>query len=938
MESGSEYGDEIQSPDEEEGNVEGDVNNDAGSIGSDVGEDAEDSRSTPVQKPNVEEDESTCDHRESDIRSPSIADSNTSDNEMEMQQVTPEPPIEEMIHPIADCADSVSKMEDVAQQDTEDVPANEEEDREVADDDEGSKSEKADEDKESSYHSTPPESPSSSPSSEAVMLSVNDNSHINNRSPKEAVEDQEGELDFEEEIPERKEDVESGGEQSKQGESIIEDVKDADDKEVGKVEDIEDDGEVEDDDDLEEGEVKDSSSARKMPQRPLCRFFTKGQCTWGTNCRFLHPGVNDKGNYSMFAPPKPLVPSNGPGIIGPGFGWHASGPRISPPFHARGFIEHLPPPPPPAFEEPVFESAWERGLRHAKEILKKSSKRKEMEPDFEEKRMNLSLGGGDGANEYEKENDYYNRSPYGHSGDPYGPYGYDDPALDPYERQAHDYWRGGNYENFEVRYMRTDYDFRDHERLRERERIRERDREREIFRDRERDRDPRGRRDNPERNWREERYVEPPIPNRARGDEWRDPWRRSTSPKRRNLSRSFSSHSSASYSSSRSSGSSSYSSRSRSSSASSHSSYSSRSYSHSRSHSKTPIKHKGFGAGMSALAASGLGIPMRKSRPLPQSHLPAPKASRAAVDKRPALPVPSPATTVPVVPPSGERKLKTEKVTPRLVKRERSMSSSASDSISSRSRSRVDPLGAWPQRKTRKSSHSGTSLSRSSSVSSLESVSSKSSISSKSSYDSEPKISHELRKKEKRLKEKVRLHLSDPAWKSSYEKSRLSKTDSQAADLRMKSMVNATRTSKDPLKQIGQKAQIKLTLLNKSQEKGVPAATKKEGSAETRKTKSGIVMEKEIAKPVKIETAPAVTGKKRPASPSHDGPDTTSVVAKVSSSSSRNSGAVGKTLPASSSSTVEGQNKKSTSCRREELLKQLKAVEDAIARKRAKLA
>lgn len=38
---------------------------------------------------------------------------------------------------------------------------------------------------------------------------------------------------------------------------------------------------------------------------PLTRFFNKGQCTWGTNCRFLHPGVSDKGNYNMFAPAKP---------------------------------------------------------------------------------------------------------------------------------------------------------------------------------------------------------------------------------------------------------------------------------------------------------------------------------------------------------------------------------------------------------------------------------------------------------------------------------------------------------------------------------------------------------------------------------------------------------------------------------------------------------
>ncbi|MCL4146612.1 UNVERIFIED_CONTAM: hypothetical protein GTU68_065482, partial [Idotea baltica] len=41
----------------------------------------------------------------------------------------------------------------------------------------------------------------------------------------------------------------------------------------------------------------------------LLRFFNKGQCTWGTNCRFLHPGVSDKGNYNMFAAPKPAAPS-----------------------------------------------------------------------------------------------------------------------------------------------------------------------------------------------------------------------------------------------------------------------------------------------------------------------------------------------------------------------------------------------------------------------------------------------------------------------------------------------------------------------------------------------------------------------------------------------------------------------------------------------------
>ena len=37
--------------------------------------------------------------------------------------------------------------------------------------------------------------------------------------------------------------------------------------------------------------------------------FSKGQCTWGASCRFVHPGVLDKGNYNMFAPPRPILPT-----------------------------------------------------------------------------------------------------------------------------------------------------------------------------------------------------------------------------------------------------------------------------------------------------------------------------------------------------------------------------------------------------------------------------------------------------------------------------------------------------------------------------------------------------------------------------------------------------------------------------------------------------
>lgn len=48
------------------------------------------------------------------------------------------------------------------------------------------------------------------------------------------------------------------------------------------------------DEDCEEGEIKEPG-ARKPFVKPICRFYTRGQCTWGNNCRFLHPGINDKG-------------------------------------------------------------------------------------------------------------------------------------------------------------------------------------------------------------------------------------------------------------------------------------------------------------------------------------------------------------------------------------------------------------------------------------------------------------------------------------------------------------------------------------------------------------------------------------------------------------------------------------------------------------------
>lgn len=115
---------------------------------------------------------------------------------------------------------------------------------------------------------------------------------------------------------------------------------------------------------LEEGEVSDEAERRpeESEPRPVCRFFSRGACTWGVSCRFLHPGVTDKGNYNMFDVVRG-VPASG----------------CYPPAPTR---DTAPP-----------ESAWERGLRTAKEMLRIANKRKEQDMDFEEKKLHLSVGG-----------------------------------------------------------------------------------------------------------------------------------------------------------------------------------------------------------------------------------------------------------------------------------------------------------------------------------------------------------------------------------------------------------------------------------------------------------------------------------------------------------------------------------------------------------------
>ncbi|CAL1535259.1 unnamed protein product [Lymnaea stagnalis] len=267
-----------------------------------------------------------------------------------------------------------------------------------------------------------------------------------------------------------------------------------------------DEGELSDDD-CEEGEIKEPGS-KKPFVKPMCRFFQRGNCTWGVNCRFLHPGVNDKGNYQMIEIPG-FKPTGVRARIGLPGQW---------PEQPEEPIE-LPPPPVP--DIPPVETAWERGLRIAKEQRKKANERKELEPDFEEKRLNLSV---DEERELNKENE---RMPKIIPKDPY----YDQQAYeeDEYYKIPRDPWQTGHYENFEVRYHRENSfspPYRDKPLMMPPSRFsrpfsppidkfgRDRVERREPFR------------------------VEPPPPPVSheypspvkRPDEWTDPWRRSKSP------------------------------------------------------------------------------------------------------------------------------------------------------------------------------------------------------------------------------------------------------------------------------------------------------------------------------------------------------------------------------------------------------------------------
>ncbi|XP_018494888.1 zinc finger CCCH domain-containing protein 18 [Galendromus occidentalis] len=136
----------------------------------------------------------------------------------------------------------------------------------------------------------------------------------------------------------------------------------------GELEDGED-GEVTDSDDEETVKVavqeEEPSTKSRDEKAPICRFFSRGQCTWGNQCRFVHPGGMGRG-------PSPFSHQGRP------YG---------------GAPAPYPPPGAPYSSVPMapVENAWERGLRNAKQLLKEANRRREEDPAFEDRRLHQGL-------------------------------------------------------------------------------------------------------------------------------------------------------------------------------------------------------------------------------------------------------------------------------------------------------------------------------------------------------------------------------------------------------------------------------------------------------------------------------------------------------------------------------------------------------------------
>ncbi|MFH4975252.1 hypothetical protein AB6A40_001961 [Gnathostoma spinigerum] len=119
----------------------------------------------------------------------------------------------------------------------------------------------------------------------------------------------------------------------------------------------------------------------------ICKFFLRGTCTWGADCKFYHPREGRQDNCM------PAVSSTSSESTWPNDRGRTRARSREKVIACESVHSRVTYASPAELAETAAsrgdESAWERGLRQARELMKKASKKREEEPDFENKRLVL---------------------------------------------------------------------------------------------------------------------------------------------------------------------------------------------------------------------------------------------------------------------------------------------------------------------------------------------------------------------------------------------------------------------------------------------------------------------------------------------------------------------------------------------------------------------
>ncbi|KAH9394688.1 hypothetical protein TYRP_004745 [Tyrophagus putrescentiae] len=197
---------------------------------------------------------------------------------------------------------------------------------------------------------------------------------------------EEEELDYEEEMEYHSKTNNILKNDEEEGE-LSDDTNDEQQTQANPVSKDKDEGEIDDEDDLEEGEVKEDEdegaladvedSAKVEPDPRRNRNFDlqpdpRSSTSRPDNQRYSKPYYSNNYHNS-----RPQYSSR-------------SNDRYTTSSRVRDYNNYTAPTPAPAASQ--TESAWERGLKQARELLSKASKRKEEEVDFENKRFNMTTG------------------------------------------------------------------------------------------------------------------------------------------------------------------------------------------------------------------------------------------------------------------------------------------------------------------------------------------------------------------------------------------------------------------------------------------------------------------------------------------------------------------------------------------------------------------